>query len=465
MNSNKKLNIKWNRDSISLEVCGENIAALRDAVYEKTLVEPDRQKLLFKGKVLENNTSLKEIPENSLITLMGTPSGNLYQPTNKVVFVEDLSLEEKTKLLREKGEDIVHGLVNLGNTCYLNSVVQVIGRVTEIREALKKFSEQNNNNNFNISLPVALGNTYRELDTASDSITPRQLVQTVKMINPMFAETDRGVPKQQDADECFQLLISNIKDRLKNDSIEKEKFSNNLVDELFGIEAEILYENIEESSEKKLKKEVLNKLICYIDNQTTELIQGLKQSQKENVELYSDILARNSFFQKTQNINRLPPYLNVQFMRFFWKKGNVETGAKDGKAKILKSILFSKIIDVYDLCSNSTKELINLGRDIETKYLKDDKNFRIDKVEKSENMIPTGRYQLIGVVTHQGRSSDSGHYIGWVHKKDDKWTKYDDDSITTVNTQEILELKGGGDWHMAYICLFKRLEVPFTNLE
>lgn len=195
------------------------------------------------------------------------------------------------------------------------------------------------------------------------------------------------------------------------------------------------------------------------------MVQGLKLSQNENVDLFSDCLNRNAIFQKTQYLNRLPPYLTVQFMRFFWKKGNVETGAKEGKAKILKSVLFSKIIDIYDICSDSTKELLNLGRDIETKLLKDDKNFRIDRVETSENMIPTGRYQLVGIVTHQGRSSDSGHYIGWVHRKDDKWTKYDDDNVSTVNTNEILELKGGGDWHMAYICLFKRLEVPFTSLE
>ena len=464
MNSSKKFNIKWGRENIQLEVTGDNVAVLRDIIYEKTLVEPDRQKLLFKGKVLESSNSLSDIPDNSTITLMGTPSGNVYQPTNNVVFVEDLTPQEKAKLLREKGEDIVHGLVNLGNTCYLNSVVQVIGGVPEIRDSLKKYSEKASLNNLNTALPAALGKTYKELDTASDSIVPKQLVQIVKMINPMFAETDRGAPRQQDADECFQLLLNNIKDSLKNDSNE-EKFSSNLIDELFGVEAEINYENVEERSDKKVKKEVLNKLICYIDNQTTELIQGLKLSQKENVELFSDVLGRNSIFQKTQFINRLPPYLSVQFMRFFWKKGNIETGAKEGKAKILKSVMFSKIIDIYDLCSDSTKELIKLGREIETKYLKEDKNFRIDKVQKTENMIPTGRYQLIGVVTHQGRSSDSGHYIGWVHKKDDKWTKYDDDSITTLNTQDILELKGGGDWHMAYICLFKRLEVPFTNLE
>mgnify|MGYP000986476879 CR=1 FL=1 len=462
MNSTKNLSIKWNRENISVQLTGENVSDLRKAIFEKTMVEQDRQKLLLKGKVLTDEIRLSDIKENSLITLMGTPSGNTYQNKNKIVFLEDLTQDEKAKLLRERGEEIVHGLVNLGNTCYLNSVTQVIGRVPEIRTALKNYSSNNQVTNVSQALPVALGNTYKALDTASDSVTPSQLVQTVKMINPMFAESDRGVPRQQDADECFQIILSNIKESLKNESSD-EKFSNNLIDELFGIEAEIEYQNAEELSEKKNKKEIINKIICYIDNQTTELIQGLKQSQKENVDLYSDVLGRNSIFVKTQMLNRLPPYLTVQFMRFFWKKGNVETGAKEGKAKILKSILFSKIIDVYDLCSDSTKELLNLGREIETKLLKEDKNFRIENVEKTNNMIPTGRYQLIGIVTHQGRSSDSGHYIGWTHKKDEKWTKFDDDTITTVNMSDILELKGGGDWHMAYICVFKRLEVPFTE--
>ena len=82
-----------------------------------------------------------------------------------------------------------------------------------------------------------------------------------------------------------------------------------------------------------------------------------------------------------------------------------------------------------------------------------------------KNYIPTGRYQLIALITHQGRSSESGHYIGWVHKKEDKWLKYDDDVVSMKTTNDILELKGGGDWHMAYICFFKQLEVPFVELD
>ena len=31
--------------------------------------------------------------------------------------------------------------------------------------------------------------------------------------------------------------------------------------------------------------------------------------------------------------------------------------------------------------------------------------------------LETGNYELIAVLTHKGRTSDSGHYVGWVHKK------------------------------------------------
>lgn len=73
--------------------------------------------------------------------------------------------------------------------------------------------------------------------------------------------------------------------------------------------------------------------------------------------------------------------------------------------------------------------------------------------------LDAGHYQLIGVVTHKGRSSDGGHYVGWVHASGDDWLQYDDDIVTTVKTDDILALRGGGDWHTAYLCVYRKLEV------
>ena len=67
--------------------------------------------------------------------------------------------------------------------------------------------------------------------------------------------------------------------------------------------------------------------------------------------------------------------------------------------------------------------------------------------------LDAGNYELIGVVTHKGRSADGGHYIGWVHASGDDWLQCDDDIVTTVKTDDILALRGGGDWHTAYMCI------------
>lgn len=70
----------------------------------------------------------------------------------------------------------------------------------------------------------------------------------------------------------------------------------------------------------------------------------------------------------------------------------------------------------------------------------------------------TGLYELIGVVTHKGRSADGGHYVGWVHARGDEWFECDDDFVSVVKTDDILNLAGGGDHHTAYLCFYRKLE-------
>lgn len=72
----------------------------------------------------------------------------------------------------------------------------------------------------------------------------------------------------------------------------------------------------------------------------------------------------------------------------------------------------------------------------------------------------TGRYELAAVLTHKGRSADSGHYVAWCKQADGSWVLYDDDDLTVRKEEEILALAGGGDWHMAYLLLYRAQRVP-----
>lgn len=39
----------------------------------------------------------------------------------------------------------------------------------------------------------------------------------------------------------------------------------------------------------------------------------------------------------------------------------------------------------------------------------------------------------------------------------DEWHRFDDDEVTTVKIEDILALRGGGDWHMAYYLIYRKL--------
>lgn len=63
------------------------------------------------------------------------------------------------------------------------------------------------------------------------------------------------------------------------------------------------------------------------------------------------------------------------------------------------------------------------------------------------------------MLTHKGRSADSGHYVSWVKQSDNAWIQFDDDQLIPRNEDEIVTLSGGGDWHMAYLLLYRAQRV------
>ena len=95
-------------------------------------------------------------------------------------------------------------------------------------------------------------------------------------------------------------------------------------------------------------------------------------------------------------------------------------------------------------------------------------NYYLQEVEESENWWfeddigsnNSGYYVLQAVLTHKGRSSNSGHYVGWVKQKGETWLKCDDDEVSPVHEEDVLKLSGGGDWHTAYLLVYGPRKLP-----
>lgn len=92
----------------------------------------------------------------------------------------------------------------------------------------------------------------------------------------------------------------------------------------------------------------------------------------EEIEKFSNTLQKNARYQKTSLISRLPAYLSIQMIRFFYKeKENVIffkliylNNKFQINAKILKDVKFPMNLDLLDLCTDTLQEKFRPMRDL-----------------------------------------------------------------------------------------------------
>lgn len=263
------------------------------------------------------------------------------------------------------------------------------------------------------------------------------------------------------------------------------------------------------------------KLKCHINITVNYMMNGIKEALDEKIEKNSPSLNRSAMYTKTSRVSRLPRYLTVDFVRFFWKP------TERVKAKILRKVKFPMELDASEVCTPELQEKmgpakqrilalaeekanakraakITKNRADEDVTMGDARSLGGDAVDgpvvvqkapepptpsgasaafqdalnkkaldrkkplseiihpdlqADEGCNPSGQYELCAVLTHIGRSSDSGHYMAWVKKDEDEWFKFDDDKVSIVKVEEVSKLDGSGDWHIAYICLYRAKEL------
>jgi ubiquitin carboxyl-terminal hydrolase 14 len=123
------IKVKWNKEEFDVTIEPESsVEMFKTQMWTLTYVPVDRQKFLgFPGGMLKDSDDLgakvAKLKPGQKITMMGTAEGGeLKPPEEKVVFEEDLTPEEKAKLLKAKKVELIpSGIKNLGNTCYMNA--------------------------------------------------------------------------------------------------------------------------------------------------------------------------------------------------------------------------------------------------------------------------------------------------------------------------------------------------------
>lgn len=430
-------------------------------------VVPERQKVMFKGVVLKDNEWNFQLRNNATVLLLGTADELVKEPVQQTKFVEDMNESELATATEQPA-----GLTNLGNTCYMNASVQCLRAIPELRDALKNFNEEMSLAPAQ-SITTSMKRVFDQMEK-NTTVTPIPLLHTLHMAFPQFAQSgEDGNYRQQDANECLTELMKMLQQKLPP-SNNSGKF-NSFIDQYFGGTFEVEMKCVESDEEPVTKsKESFLQLSCFIAPEVKYMHSGLKLRLKDQLTKRSPTLERDAVYNKTSLISRLPAYMTIQFVRFQYK------GREGINAKILKDIKFPIEFDAFELCSPELQQKLIPMREkfkeaeeakLEKAGKQKDKSLKDEKKGKT-TLLPysfdddigsnnSGFYHLQAVLTHKGRSSSSGHYVGWARQKGETWVKFDDDVVSQVSEEEILRLSGGGDWHCAYVLIYgpKILEV------
>ena len=319
------------------------------------------------------------------------------------------------------------GLANLGNTCYLNSCIQILSHTYELNDTLNKIDFEKKLNQIADSvLLMEWHKLYRLMWSENCTIAPYGFVKVVQKISQLKKKDIFSGFAQNDLPEFLIFLIDSFHNSLLREvnidingnvinqtdklakicySMIKNMYSKNyseLLDLFYGISvSQLLSVDNEVLSLTPEPFYILNLPIPNIKNPT---IFDCLDLYCESEKLEGDNAWFNEKTKKKQNVNK-----NI----IFWS---------------LPQIL---IIDIKRFTNNNKK----IHKIITTPLVNVDFSKYIHGYNK-ENFI----YDLYAICNHSG-GCYGGHYTSYVKNANNKWYQFNDMIVNEINENNIISDK------------------------
>lgn len=359
------------------------------------------------------------------------------------------------------------GLVNMGNTCYLNSSIQCLRACRDLSTSLldREFVERQINRDGFLGSKGDVATRYCELLSLLQSSTksselPREFRSAVAKVGQDYAGS-----RQQDAQEFIGFLLDILHEDFnrvkKKPYIEQKDITDEMLKEkgyercaalewyhYLKRDKSIIVDSFQGQLKSVIKcsacKYALTKFESFMflsvptmtasDKKLESLIECLNEFSSAEVltgdnKWYCQKCKEHRDAEKTIHIWKLPKYLIVHLKRFTTKKS---------------ASLFS-----FSSSTTFTKLAHDVSIPMALKFTS------VLPTESPQKMSPN--FRLVSFVKHFG-SVSYGHYTAYCRHADDSWQLYDDDSVSTIPMSEV-----PGRAKDSYVYFFERCHSPLQD--